>query len=100
MELRFSTRNDLESHNAMITYSCQDVFIPPTACTLQKVQDLLTGVTAMSQISKMRNSRNQWRQKAVERAEENRYLRKELARVKGERDGLRKEPKAPEASPP
>ena len=84
----------------MITYSCQDVFIPPTDCTLPKVQYLLTGVTAMSQISKMRKSRNQWRQKAVERAEENRYLRKELARVKIERNGLRKESKEPEAAPP
>jgi hypothetical protein len=54
----------------------------------------------MSQISKIRQSRNQWRQKAVERAEENRYLRKELARVKRERDRLSKEPKDPEAVPP
>jgi hypothetical protein len=54
----------------------------------------------MSQISKMTKSRNQWRRKAVERAEENRYLRKELARVKRERDSSRKEPKDPEESLP
>jgi len=66
--------------------------------TLPEVQDLLTGVIAMSQVSKLRQSRNQWRRKAVERAEENRYLRKELARVKRERD--RKEPKDPEESFP
>jgi hypothetical protein len=54
----------------------------------------------MSQISKLRQSRNQWRRKAVERAEENRYLRKELARVKEDRNRSRKEPKDPEESLP
>jgi predicted nucleic acid-binding Zn-ribbon protein len=67
---------------------------------LPKVQDLLTGVTAMSQISKLRQSRNEWKRKAAERAEENRYLRKELARVKRERDRLSKEPEDPEESLP
>jgi hypothetical protein len=84
----------------MITYSCRDAFIFPMDCTLPKVQDFLTGATAMSQISKIRQSRNQWRRKAVERAEENRYLRKDLARVKRERDRLSKEPKDPEIVPP
>lgn len=86
----------------MITYSCQNQFhFTHLLHVLLKVQALLTGVLAMSQISKMRQSRNQWRQKAVERAEENRYLRKELARVKRERNQLRREePKDPKESFP
>jgi hypothetical protein len=40
----------------------------------------------MSQQSKLRQSRYQWKQKAKERAEHNRYLRKELARLRKERD--------------
>jgi hypothetical protein len=40
----------------------------------------------MSQQSKLRQSRSQWKQKAKERAEHNRYLRKELARLRKERD--------------
>ena len=40
----------------------------------------------MSQQSKLRHSREQWKRKATERAEHNRYLRKELARIKHERD--------------
>jgi len=40
----------------------------------------------MSQQSKLRHSREQWKRKATERAEQNRYLRKELARIKKERD--------------
>jgi hypothetical protein len=40
----------------------------------------------MSQQSKLRQSREQWKRKATERAEHNGYLRKELARVKHERD--------------
>jgi hypothetical protein len=58
------------------------------------------GVAAMSQISKLRQSRNEWKRKAVERAEENRYLRKELARVKRERDHLSKDSKDPEEGLP
>jgi len=54
----------------------------------------------MSQIWKLKQSRNEWKRKAVERAEQNRYLRKELARVKRERDRLSEEPKDPEAGPP
>ena len=42
----------------------------------------------MSQQSKLRQSREQWKRKATERAEDNRYLRKELARIKHERDRL------------
>ncbi len=40
----------------------------------------------MSQQSKLRQSRHQWKQKAKERAEHNRYLRKELERIRKERD--------------
>jgi len=40
----------------------------------------------MSQQSKRRHSREPWKRKATERAEHHRYLRKELARIKHERD--------------
>ena len=40
----------------------------------------------MSQQSKLKQSRQQWKQKAKERAEHNRYLRKELERLRQERD--------------
>jgi hypothetical protein len=40
----------------------------------------------MSQLSKVRHSRTQWKHKATQRADQNRYWRKQLARVKTERD--------------
>jgi hypothetical protein len=40
----------------------------------------------MSQLSKVRQSRTQWKHKATQRANQNRYQRKQLARVKHERD--------------
>jgi hypothetical protein len=40
----------------------------------------------MSQFSKVNHSRHQWKGKAQQRGATNRYLRKELARVKAERD--------------
>jgi len=40
----------------------------------------------MSQLSKVRQSRNQWKHKATQRAAQDRYLRKQLSRVKTERD--------------
>ncbi len=40
----------------------------------------------MSQLSKLRQSRDHWKGKARERADHNRYIRKQLARVKNERD--------------
>jgi len=40
----------------------------------------------MSQLSKVTHSRNQWKAKAQQRSDHNRYLRKQLARVKAERD--------------
>ena len=44
----------------------------------------------MSSQSKLRQSRERWKLKASARANDNRYLRKELARVKNERDQLKK----------
>ena len=90
----------MESHPKKVTYSCQQCLHLTDHCTLVRVQDLLTGVTAMSQIWKLKQSRNEWKRKAVERAVQNRYLRKELARVKRERDRLSEEPKDPEAGLP
>ncbi len=40
----------------------------------------------MSQFSKVNHSRRQWKDKAKQRGDDNRYLRKQLARVKAERD--------------
>ena len=40
----------------------------------------------MSQLSKARQSQTQWKHKATQRAEQNRYQRKQLARIKHERD--------------
>lgn len=40
----------------------------------------------MSQFSKVNHSRNQWKSKAKQRSDANRYLRKHLARLKAERD--------------
>jgi hypothetical protein len=40
----------------------------------------------MSQLSKVQHSRTQWKHKATQRAEQNRYQRKQLARVTHERD--------------
>lgn len=40
----------------------------------------------MSQLCKVKHSRNQWKAKAQQRSDSNRYLRKQLARVKAERD--------------
>src|SRR6266404_7371155 len=41
---------------------------------------------AMSQFSQVTHSRHQWKGKAKQRGDDNRYLRKQLARVKAERD--------------
>jgi hypothetical protein len=40
----------------------------------------------MSPLSKVRQSRAQWKHKATRRADQDRYRRKQLARVKHERD--------------
>mgnify|MGYP006294082099 CR=1 FL=1 len=47
----------------------------------------------MSKVSKIRKSRDTWKTKAVERGSELRYYRRELGRVKKERDRFRKESK-------
>lgn len=51
----------------------------------------------MSLQSKLKQSRKQWKVKAVRRADDNRDLRKELARVKNERDRFKKEMKEAKA---
>lgn len=51
----------------------------------------------MSQRSKLRQSREQWKCKAHERAETNRYLRKQLVRVRAERERWREQAKQVEA---
>jgi hypothetical protein len=40
----------------------------------------------MSQLSKVRHSRNQWKHKAQQRGDRDRYRRKQIARISGERD--------------
>src|SRR6266581_4187944 len=47
---------------------------------------VLTRERVMSQLSKVRHSRHQWHHKATQRADQNRYWRKQLARVKQQRD--------------
>ncbi len=47
---------------------------------------VLTREGVMSQLSKVRHSRTQWKHKATQRADQNRYQRKQLARVTHERD--------------
>ena len=49
-------------------------------------QPVLMREPVMSQLSKVRHSRTQWKHKATQRADEKRYWRKQLARVKHERD--------------
>ncbi len=51
----------------------------------------------MSSASKVKQRRAQWKQKASHRGDENRYLRKELRRVKQERDIYKKRAKQGEA---
>lgn len=52
----------------------------------------------MSSQSKLRQSRERWKLKASVRADDNRYLRKELARAKNERDQFKKKLKKIERS--
>ena len=40
----------------------------------------------MSQLSKVKHSRHQWKHKATQRGNPNRYQRKQLARITAERD--------------
>ena len=49
----------------------------------------------MSQLSKVNQSRHQWKAKAKQRSDHNRSLRKQLARVKAERDQAKQDLKKP-----
>jgi len=51
----------------------------------------------MSQFSKMKHSREQWKDKAKQRGKAERYERREKARIKTERDQLSQALKASEA---
>lgn len=51
----------------------------------------------MSATSKIKNSQQRWKQKATRRADDNRYLRKELERFKREREAYKKRAKQAEA---
>jgi hypothetical protein len=51
----------------------------------------------MSQFSKMKHSRDQWKDKAKQRGKVERYERREKARIKTERDQLSQALKASEA---
>src|SRR5712664_813179 len=51
----------------------------------------------MSAAYKVNQSRQRWKQKAKSRADDNRYLRKELERLKRERDAYKKRAKQAEA---
>jgi hypothetical protein len=51
----------------------------------------------MSVASKVNQSRQRWKQKATSRADDNRYVRKELERLKRERDTYKKRAKQAEA---
>jgi hypothetical protein len=51
----------------------------------------------MSQLSKMKHSRDQWKDKAKQRGQRERYERREKARVKAQRDQLAQALKASEA---
>jgi hypothetical protein len=51
----------------------------------------------MSQLCKVQYSRQQWKTKAKHRSDQNRYLRKQLARIKAERDQAKRDLKATQA---
>ena len=51
----------------------------------------------MSAPYKVKQSRQRWKHKAKSRADDNRYLRKELARLKREREAYKKRAKQAEA---
>jgi hypothetical protein len=96
-----------------ITLSCDGDGLRPVACSLERyLTPLSTGLyqsrliatqdgssghfvwgemrtRAMSQLAKVKHSRNQWKHKAKERGDQDRYLRKQLARVKAERDQVK-----------
>jgi hypothetical protein len=51
----------------------------------------------MSQLYKVKHSRHQWKTKAKHRSDQNRYLRKQLARIKAERDQAKRDLKEAQA---
>ena len=61
---------------------CILTYLPPYSVAMGAWESAHT----MSQLSKVKHSRNQWQAKAKQRSDHNRYLRKQLARVKAERD--------------
>jgi hypothetical protein len=46
----------------------------------------MSGARVMSQLSKVQHSRNQWKHKAKQRGDRDRYRRKQIARISAERD--------------
>src|SRR5712691_8451286 len=46
----------------------------------------MSGARVMSQLSKVKYSRNQWKHKATQRGDRDRYQRKQIARITAERD--------------
>src|SRR6266516_4238229 len=46
----------------------------------------LSGARVMSQLSKVKHSRNQWKHKAQQRGDRDRYQRKQIARITAERN--------------
>src|SRR2546425_8496123 len=54
-------------------------------------------VRIMSQLSKVQHSRNQWKHKAKQRGDRDRYQRKQIARISAERDRTTKALKATQA---
>ena len=52
----------------------------------------------MSQFSKVNHSRNQWKGKAKLRGDANRYLRKQITRIKAERDQAKQALKKPKSA--
>src|SRR5438552_17005381 len=46
----------------------------------------LSGARVVSQLSKVKHSRNQWKHKATQRGDRDRYQRKQIARITAERD--------------
>lgn len=57
----------------------------------------ISGARVMSQLSKVTHSREQWKHKATQRGERDRYQRKQIARISAERDRVTRALKAAQA---
>ena len=57
----------------------------------------MSGARVMSQLSKVKHSRNPWKHKAKQRGDRDRYQRKQHARISTERDRVTKALKAAQA---